>query len=430
MKVRFQIERRFVIVPFIFSFIVLLLCSTVSAVSPTSTQIKPNPNHDIISITGSGMDPNTNSENFLNYGDILLDDTSRYFKNSDTLENSGTINNSGNIVNPGTINNSGALNNYNTGYIENSGAINNSGNMLEGGNIYNLGTIDNTGTYYVSSMGGVNNTTEGIINNSGTLTNDHDVYNLGTFNNSGTFENNYYVENSGTFTNQATGTVTNIKTFENLGTLRNDGIFKNSDEGITGSFYNYGTYQGAGTFVGNLDSGSGTIAPGNSSGTMTVIGDYILGEGTLEIEIGGFDLGLNQHDFLDISGSAFLTGGTIELSFLSGYDITTDVGYGQTMSLMFLDADSGIYPDQTSGVEGFASSVTYDFLGTPSGFIYDVYRDGTGLCFSAYNTNTDPNPNPDPGPDPGPCEVPTPGALVLAGMGIGMVNWLRRRKTI
>ena len=100
------------------------------------------------------------------------------------------------------------------------------------------------------------------------------------------------------------------------------------------------------------------------------MGDYSLGgTGILEIEVGGFSPG--EYDFLDITGTAFLTGGTIDLMFLGGYDISTDVGNSQTHSLMFLEADLGI--------DSSNSLVTYDFLGTPDGFLYDVYQDGIGL---------------------------------------------------
>lgn len=67
--------------------------------------------------------------------------------------------------------------------------------------------------------------------------------------------------------------------------------------------------------------------------------------------------------------------------------------------MKFLEADLGI--------DIFASTVAYDFLGTPSGFVYDVYLEGSGLWFSATNT----------GPGPDPVTIPAPGAMLLGGIG-------------
>jgi hypothetical protein len=63
--------------------------------------------------------------------------------------------------------------------------------------------------------------------------------------------------------------------------------------------------------------------------------------------------------------------------FLDGYDIASDIGPGQTKTVEFLNANI---------IESFDSAVVYDFLGTPAGFIYDVYQQGNSLIFEATNT--------------------------------------------
>lgn len=51
-----------------------------------------------------------------------------------------------------------------------------------------------------------------------------------------------------------------------------------------------GTLSGSGSVLGDLSNLSGTVAPGNSPGALTVTGDYVQGgEATLEMELAGVD---------------------------------------------------------------------------------------------------------------------------------------------
>jgi autotransporter-associated beta strand protein len=74
------------------------------------------------------------------------------------------------------------------------------------------------------------------------------------------------------------------------------------------------TLGGSGTIVGNVNNG-GIVAPGNSVGTLTINGSYTHSSGAnLEIEINdaGTTPGVNV-DWLDVSGTATIQGGTVDV---------------------------------------------------------------------------------------------------------------------
>jgi T5SS/PEP-CTERM-associated repeat protein len=78
------------------------------------------------------------------------------------------------------------------------------------------------------------------------------------------------------------------------------------------------TLTGDGTIVGNLTN-NGSIAPGNSLGTLHLTGDYSQGlaSGTAELQI---ELASpTNFDRLDVTGNVMLGGGTLEVSLTGGY---------------------------------------------------------------------------------------------------------------
>jgi T5SS/PEP-CTERM-associated repeat protein len=78
-----------------------------------------------------------------------------------------------------------------------------------------------------------------------------------------------------------------------------------------------GTFH-VGRYHGNLVQPAGTLAPGHSAGSTTVLGDYTQqSAGILEIEIGGLAQG-TQHDVLNVTGNA-LVGGRLDLSLIDGF---------------------------------------------------------------------------------------------------------------
>jgi len=165
--------------------------------------------------------------------------------------------------------------------------------------------------------------------------------------------------------------------------------------------------------VGNALTNAGILSPGGLGMAVntTVVGDLILSASSvIEIEIGGLTPG--SFDSLDVTGAIMEAAagemgllslsssmGTVHFSFLPGFDPASELGPGQTAMLPFLTSDSGV--DWTM--------LSYEFSGGPSGLQYSVFGQEGGLFLQAAQV------------------VPVPGAVFLAGMGLGLLGWGRRR---
>jgi hypothetical protein len=109
---------------------------------------------------------------------------------------------------------------------------------------------------------------------------------------------------------------------------------------------------GSGLIPGQVESRSGTVAPGNGIGTLTIEGRFANATGsTLAIELGGLDPG-TQHDQLIVQGPASL-GGTLNVS-LVGY--TPSVG--NTFTILTADSLSGQF-DNLQLPAGYQWNVAY-----------------------------------------------------------------------
>ena len=107
-----------------------------------------------------------------------------------------------------------------------------------------------------------------------------------------------------------------------------NGDMPNANVTMTG-----GRAQGTGT-VGSFDLQGGTLAPGNSIGTLTVVGDYVQGSaGTLEIETDA----AGNADALDIGGTASLDGALNVIAETGDYALVTEY--------QIISADGGIAGD-------------------------------------------------------------------------------------
>jgi autotransporter-associated beta strand protein len=121
-------------------------------------------------------------------------------------------------------------------------------------------------------------------------------------------------------------------------------------------------------YVGAIQ-GSGTVAPGNSIGTLRVTGNADLTTSTLDAEI---DAATSTSDLLDVTGSASLTGGTLRVSNLAGTPTA-----GQTYTVLRAGSINGqfgsvtftqTYPGLNASVQYTASAVTVAFASSiPAG---------------------------------------------------------------
>jgi len=110
-----------------------------------------------------------------------------------------------------------------------------------------------------------------------------------------------------------------------------------------------GTLGGTGEIIGSVVNSSGSIAPGDSAGALSIEGSYGQGAGaTLAVELEGTAAG--QFDVLDITGTAVLDG-ALDVSLLGGFTPTD----GDTW--VILTADGGITGAFDSITPGYSASL-------------------------------------------------------------------------
>ncbi|MEM9413289.1 MAG: hypothetical protein AAGA30_19425, partial [Planctomycetota bacterium] len=114
------------------------------------------------------------------------------------------------------------------------------------------------------------------------------------------------------------------------------------------------------TLNGDLKQEGGKFAPGKSGGSASVTGNYELGRGDIEIELGGTEQGVN-YDFVDVTGTAFIgdTDTTLDIRFKENFH--ESILESDTFTI--LSAGSGL----TGGFAGFENGSTIrtsDGLGT------------------------------------------------------------------
>ncbi|MDQ1198033.1 autotransporter domain-containing protein [Agrobacterium sp. SORGH_AS 787] len=216
------------------------------------------------------------------------------------------VNNTG--ASASAITNRGAATNNGTvASIDNQAGLftNNTGGVVTGTTTVSGGTVVNNDT-----LGNVQNRVGGsFINNLGATTDA--VVNEGTATNDGTVAS--LTNTSGRFTN--TGTITGEAAITG-GEVRNDGT-------ITGTvdIFDGGLLSGVGVSGGLVVGAGGVLAPGPGIATMTISGDATFRRGAVyDVDIDS----TGRSDRLDVSGTARLEGGVVDLRAASGtYGLST-----------------------------------------------------------------------------------------------------------
>ena len=167
---------------------------------------------------------------------------------------------------------------------------------------------------------------------------------------------NAVLTNGGTFF-AVNGPLVNAGTAGNTGTIvgavSNSGGFNNNGV-VTGAFANSGLLSGNGV-VGSLALLPGsTVAPGNSVGTIQVVGDLTVAAGSnYQVQVDS-----TVSDLVEVGGTAALSGGTV---------VVTSIGSTPALGRIFpiLTAIGGVvgsFDALTEPVSGIAASTRFDAL--------------------------------------------------------------------
>jgi T5SS/PEP-CTERM-associated repeat protein len=168
---------------------------------------------------------------------------------------------------------------------------------------------------------------------------------------------------------------------------------------------------------------NGLIRVGCSPGTLTVNGDFEMGEtGVLEIEVGGLEPG--QFDVLQVNGNATLAG-RLELKFINGFvpkpgdNIDFLQVSGQITGQLSGDTIIDVPADAASGQAAAQATVTWDV--TPEGTLRMTVTDVQGIDEVAQDI-------PAAGCGAGACGASAVSMLPFTLVGMNFMKLRRRRR--
>ena len=244
-----------------------------------------------------------------------------------------------------------------------------------GGRIRTTGDITFANDFMLGTGGvlvetfGFNSIFSGVISGSGGLTK--------TF---------YLGQPGGTLTLTGNNTYTGPTTINGIGTLLVNGSITSATT-VTSA----GTLGGSGTVGAVTVNDGGTVAPGNSVGSLAINGTYNqTSGGKLAIELGGYTPGTG-HDQLAVSGHA-IVGGTLNVSLVNGFRPNV----GDTFAIITSSSEAGNF--STINSAGFtvrsdasAGGIVLTVTGIdPLLRVIDIARSGNAIVitFDATGGNT------------------------------------------
>ncbi|MEM6650245.1 MAG: hypothetical protein AAF603_08345, partial [Pseudomonadota bacterium] len=175
------------------------------------------------------------------------------------------------------------------------------------------------------------------------------------------------------------------------GTVEAQNIFINRNGRLTG---------GGGELIGNLIVNGGTVAPGDSAGTMRVDGDANFNEGQLELEIGD----PTESDYLIITGAVFV--GT---DFVFDIELTSD-SISEIVLDDYINAEGGV-----SFSDSFDLATAVRIMSEaglfPNGESTMLVRFGNQVASIAA------------------APIPLPGAIAFMITGLAGMGWVRKKKS-
>jgi fibronectin-binding autotransporter adhesin len=128
-----------------------------------------------------------------------------------------------------------------------------------------------------------------------------------------------FAPGAATFSNSGTVTIDPTSELDLAAYVQTDGLtlVDGTLSASGGVLLNGGLLKGIGLIAGAVDNEAGTVSPGDSPGTLSVLDDYTQGAGgTLEIELAG--TGSGQFDVLSVGGNALIDG-TLDVTLLNGF---------------------------------------------------------------------------------------------------------------